>query len=239
MTSGVDAAPIWHPSPNFGARRDGLLPELIVLHHTAMLSANAALDRLCDPDAEVSAHYLIARDGQVFQLVEESQRSWHAGAGEWAGAGDVNSRSVGIEIDNAGPARDNPPFSAPAMAALEGLLPGIMTRWTIPPTGVIAHSDMAPGRKSDPGAKFDWPRLARAGLAVWPKAVPGPPPDPAAFDALAIACGYPVGVDHPTRLAAFRLRFRPAATGALTQADMDAAAGLCTAMGVDANPPRA
>jgi N-acetylmuramoyl-L-alanine amidase len=133
-----------------------------------MATAEAACARLCDPAAEVSAHYLIAGDGALWALVPEDRRAWHAGAGEWGGAGDVNSRSIGIELAN----RGDHPFAAAQMRALERLLPAIMTRWAIPPQGVIAHSDMAPGRKSDPGPRFDWQRLARAGLAVWPTTTP-------------------------------------------------------------------
>ena len=138
---------IWHPSPNHGPRRDGLRPALVVLHFTEMTSADAALARLCDPAAEVSAHYLIGRDGRVWQMVDEQQRAWHAGAGDWQGRGDVNSRSIGIELDNDG----HSPFAAPLMDALETLLAGVLARWAIPPGGVIAHSDMAPARKVDPG----------------------------------------------------------------------------------------
>lgn len=153
--------PRWHPSPNFGTRRDGLLPELIVIHYTAMSSASAALERLCDPEAEVSAHYLIEADGTLWQLVEEAERAWHAGAGNWLGRDDINSRSIGIELDN----RGTHPFAEPQMATLEQLLPGIMSRWDIQPEGVIGHSDSAPGRKIDPGPRFDWLRLERQGLA--------------------------------------------------------------------------
>ncbi len=152
----------WHASPNFGARRDGLLPELVVIHYTAMNGCEAALDRLCDPEAEVSSHYLISEKGEILQLVEEDKRAWHAGAGEWLGQDDINSRSIGIELDNTG----RTPFSEPLMTALEELLPGILQRWNIPAEGVIGHSDMAPGRKFDPGPRFDWRRLERQGLAV-------------------------------------------------------------------------
>src|SRR5690606_35918468 len=114
-----------------------------------MASAEAALARLCDPVAEVSAHYLIGRDGRIWQLVEEEARAWHAGTGEWRGRGDVNSRSIGIELDNDG----RSPFAAPLMDALEALLPGILARWSIPTHGVIAHSDFAPARKIDPGPR--------------------------------------------------------------------------------------
>ena len=160
-------------SPNFGPRRDGLRPELVVLHHTAMLTAEAALERLCDPAAEVSAHYLDRRGRPGLAAGRpRTARAWHAGAGSWGGAGDVNSRSIGIELANAGPLAGFPPFPEPQMAALEALLDGIMARWAIPPAGVIAHSDMAPERKSDPGPKFDWRRLARGGRAVWPDDAP-------------------------------------------------------------------
>ncbi|MDH2328420.1 N-acetylmuramoyl-L-alanine amidase [Cereibacter sp. SYSU M97828] len=199
-------------SPNHGPRRDGAVPELVVLHYTAMASFESARDRLCDPVAEVSCHWLIAEDGRVLQLVDEALRAWHAGAGEWAGRGDVNSRSIGIELANDGTS----PFPEPQMRALEALLRGIMDRWSIPPAGVIGHSDMAPDRKSDPGPRFDWRRLARQGLAVWPS--------PAAlgdFDADLRAFGYPSAA-----LDAFRLRFRPWARGPLDDTDRALAAGL-------------
>ncbi|MEP2530096.1 N-acetylmuramoyl-L-alanine amidase [Shimia sp.] len=203
------------PSDNFGPRRDGLRPELIVLHYTAMTSAEAALERLCDPEAEVSAHYLICARGRVFQMVDEGMRAWHAGAGTWQGKDDINSRSVGIELDN----RGDHPFSEPQMAALETLLPAIMVRWNIPPAGIIGHSDMAPGRKIDPGPRFDWRRLARQGLAVWPHDHPA---DGAASDTwrdLASRFGYPM--DEPEgSLNAFRARFRPWATGPLDAEDL-------------------
>jgi len=155
-----------HPSPNFGPRRDGLLPSLVVIHFTGMAAMEEALDRLCAPEYEVSAHYLIARDGRLFQLVEEQQRAWHAGHGSWGGAADINSRSIGIELDNTGAT----PFSAPLMDRLEALLETLLARWKIPAQGVIGHQDFAPTRKWDPGPRFDWQRLARTGLAVWPDA---------------------------------------------------------------------
>ena len=211
--------PLHHPSPNFGPRRNGLKPQLIVLHYTAMQSAQAALDRLCDPAAEVSAHYLIGGDGRLFQMVEEAQRAWHAGAGEWAGLTDINSRSIGIELDNTG----THPFSEPLMTCLEALLAQIMQRWGIRPEGVIGHSDMAPGRKVDPGPHFDWTRLARQGLAQ-PVGVAGgdEPLTSDAFRARARAAGFTAPVDDPTLLAAVRLRFRPHGSGPLCAADLTA-----------------
>lgn len=189
-----------------------------------MESAEAALARLCDPTAEVSAHYLIASDGSVWQMVREEMRAWHAGAGEWRGQGDVNSRSIGIELDN----RGTHPFSQPQMAALEALLPQVMARWSIRPDGVIGHSDMAPERKFDPGPRFDWARLARQGLAVWPEvsAAEG------TFLRDAARFGYPAE-DEAALLAAFRARFRPHATGPVGAADRRMMADLAARFGVD------
>lgn len=208
-------------SPNHGPRRNGARPELVVIHYTAMATCEAAQARLCDPVAEVSAHWLISEEGETIALVDEALRAWHAGAGEWQGRGDVNSRSIGIELANDGAS----PFPELQMAALERVLEGILTRWRIPAAGVIAHSDMAPDRKSDPGPRFDWRRLARQGLSVWP--APAPPGD---FTADLRAFGYP---DTPHLLDAFRLRFRPWATGPLDDTDRALAAGL------DAARPRA
>lgn len=227
------------PSPNSGPRRDGARPDLIVLHHTAMLSAEAALERLCDPASEVSAHYLIGEDGRVWQLVDEALRAWHAGAGAWGGVRDVNSRSIGIELANAGPLDGFPPFAEPQMKALEALLGDIRDRWGIPPARVIAHSDMAPARKSDPGPKFDWRRLALAGHAVWPDPAGEAAADPAAFRAAAARAGYSApGGDWEAVLAAFRLRFRPWAGGALDGVDVALAEALAAQHPcVDAEPP--
>lgn len=222
-------------SPNFGPRRGGLLPELVVIHYTAMTSCAAAFERLCDPRAEVSAHWLIGADGVVQALVPEDMRAWHAGAGSWQGRCDVNSRSIGIELDN----RGDHPFSEPQMAALEQLLHGIFARWGIGPAGVIGHSDMAPGRKIDPGARFDWERLARQGLTVWPeRTTQNIAPDAEAFVALAQGFGYPdAALD--TLLAAFRLRFRPQASGPLASEDMTRIADLAARFGVDGDHWRA
>ena len=175
-----------------------------------------ALARLCDPIAEVSAHYLIDTDGTVLSLVDESARAWHAGAGDWGGAGDVKSRSIGIELANPG----THPFAAAQIAALERLLAGILDRHTLPPQAVIAHSDMAPDRKGDPGPRFDWRRLALQGLSIWPDtAIPGD------FTADLRAFGYPDAAPD-TLLTAFRLRFRPWAQGPLDDTDRALAAGL-------------
>ncbi len=173
-----------------------------------MATAAEARARLCDPAYEVSAHWLVDEAGQAEALVDEGTRAWHAGAGAWAGQIDINSHSIGIELAN----RGDHPFSAAQMDGLETLLRGVMERWNIPPAHVIAHSDMAPTRKGDPGARFDWQRLARAGLSIWPQA--DAPTDPDAFHPAARAFGYP---DAPSDalLTAFRLRFRPWARGAV------------------------
>ncbi len=202
-------------SPNHGDRR-GQRPELVVLHYTGMADGASARARLCDPAAEVSAHWLIHENGLTEALVPEDRRAWHAGAGAWQGRDDVNSRSIGIELVNPG----NEPFPEPQMAALERLLAQIMARWGIGPAGIIGHSDMAPGRKIDPGPRFDWARLALQGLAVWPAS------SPVAEAPLAESLtriGYP---DAPERLAAFRLRFRPWATGPEDATDRRIAAAL-------------
>jgi N-acetylmuramoyl-L-alanine amidase len=202
---------LWHPSPNYTERRGVSAPDLVLIHYTAMHSAEAARERLCDAAAEVSAHYLIAEDGRLWQLVADQHRAWHAGQGAWAGRGDVNSRSIGIELAN----RGTHPFPEPQMRVLEDLLRRLMARWAIPPAGVLGHSDTAPGRKIDPGPRFDWQRLARQGLALWPEA--GAPGD---FAADCARVGYDVAaVPAETLLAAFRLRFRPWARGPLDDTD--------------------
>ncbi len=220
-----------YPSPNCGPRRDGLRPAFVVLHYTAMADPDEALDRLCAPEHEVSAHYLIHRAGGLFQMVDEDKRAWHAGAGSWRGLSDINSRSIGIELDNDGMS----PFSQPQMASLEALLPEIMTRWGIPPEAVIGHSDLAPDRKRDPGRRFDWARLAQQGLAVWPDRADHRAPDEQAFLADAARFGYACSAGLEAVLDAMRQRFRPWATGPLAPRDMGIIADLAARFPVD--PP--
>jgi N-acetylmuramoyl-L-alanine amidase len=218
------------PSPNFGDRRGGARPDLVVIHYTAMESCAAAMARLCDPATEVSAHYLIGEDGTVHALVPEEKRAWHAGAGSWGGMEDINSRSIGIELANDG----RTPFAAAQMRGLEGLLAAIIGRWGIGPERVIGHSDMAPVRKVDPGPRFDWRRLALQGLAVWPDThAPGQPQD---FVAAACRFGYAdLGAD--ILLPTFRLRFRPWAKGPLDAVDAGMMADLAARFPVDAIGP--
>ena len=220
-----------HPSPNFGERRNDAKPELIVIHYTAMATTQLAADRLCDPATEVSAHYLIAEDGKILRLIAEDCRAWHAGAGEWGGKCDINSRSIGIELANDGFS----PFANRQIDALESLLAAVMARWCIPMQGVIAHSDMAPQRKTDPGPRFDWRRLALSGLAVWPDHSGASETD---FMSAARCFGYP---DGPTEdvLRAFRLRFRPWATGPLDATDRAMIADLAARYPVDPAPASA
>ena len=160
-----------HPSPNHGPRADGAAIDLLILHYTGMASGEAALARLCDPAAEVSAHYLIDEDGRVFRLVPEQRRAWHAGSAYWAGERDVNSRSIGIELVNPGHELGYRPFPDAQMAALEALTLDILARHPIPAHRVLGHSDVAPARKRDPGELFDWERLAEAGVGAWPRGV--------------------------------------------------------------------
>jgi N-acetylmuramoyl-L-alanine amidase len=195
------------------------VPSLIVLHYTGMATCAEARARLCDPLAEVSAHWLISEAGVVEALVDEALRAWHAGAGSWAGVEDVNSHSIGIELANPG----DQPFPEAQMAALERLLSEVMARWQIAPHRVIAHSDMAPARKRDPGSKFDWRRLALGGLAVWPQGAGEA--DPAGFLASLHRFGYPQA-PAARLLSAFRLRFRPWATGPLDATESGIAARL-------------
>ena len=187
------------------------MPDTVVLHYTAMTSAERARDWLCDPASDVSAHYVIAENGFVWQLVHEVHRAWHAGVGAWGAVSDVNSRSIGIEIANTGAQ----PFPEPQMQALERLLRRLLRRWQIPPARVIGHSDLALGRKIDPGPRFDWRRLVRQDLSIWPQARA-----PEDFETAAWTFGYrwQPGQEEAL-LRAFRMRFRPWCTGPLDERD--------------------
>ncbi len=200
---------IERPSPNHGPRAAGPV-DILLLHYTGMADAGQALARMCDPNAAVSAHYMIDEDGTVFRLVDEARRAWHAGDSYWAGETDINSRSVGIELVNPGHEFGYRPFPEAQMAALTVLALDILARHPIPPWRVLGHADVAPARKQDPGELFDWPRLAGAGIGVWPA---GPIED-AAADAAAVArdlaaFGYRTA-DGRVAVAAFQRRFRPA-----------------------------
>jgi N-acetylmuramoyl-L-alanine amidase len=160
------------PSPNHGERKDGQRPDTIVLHYTGMPDAGAALERLCTPSSEVSAHYVVFEDGRIIQLVQESRRAWHAGKSFWAGETDINSCSIGIEIVNPGHDYGYPDFPKRQIAAVTALCRGIQTRNSILPVRVLAHSDIAPARKQDPGEKFPWRTLYDSGVGHWVKPKP-------------------------------------------------------------------
>lgn len=161
------------PSPNFDARVGP--PDMIVLHYTGMATGEAALERLTDPAARVSAHYLVEEDGRLFALVPEERRAWHAGKASWGGHTDINGASVGIELVNPGHEFGYRPFPASQIAALVALLDEIRGRWTVPDARILGHSDVAPARKQDPGELFPWRDLAMAGHGLWaePPAAPG------------------------------------------------------------------
>ncbi len=155
------------PSPNSGERRGGRQVDMLLLHYTGMESADGALSWLCNPASGVSAHYFVFEDGRTVQMVSERERAWHAGKSFWAGETDINSCSVGIEISNPGHAGGSPDFPEPQMATVIDLCRDILSRHKIPPWRVLGHSDVAPDRKQDPGEKFDWARLAAAGIGLW------------------------------------------------------------------------
>jgi N-acetylmuramoyl-L-alanine amidase len=154
-------------SPNFGERKDGRKPDMILLHYTGMRHANAALERLTSTDSKVSAHYFVFEDGRIVQMVEESRRAWHAGESSWAGEKDINSCSIGIEIANRGHEFGYTDFPLRQIAAVTALCRSILTRHTIQPVRVLAHSDVAPSRKQDPGEKFPWRTLHDSGIGHW------------------------------------------------------------------------
>jgi N-acetylmuramoyl-L-alanine amidase len=210
------------PSPNHGDR--GQPPHMrpinmLVLHYTGMQSAEAAIERLCDPEAKVSAHYVVEEDGALWRLVPEERRAFHAGVSCWEGEHDLNWVSIGIEIVNPGHEWGYRPFPEAQMAVVEHLCRDLAGRYRIPRHRIVGHSDIAPDRKSDPGELFDWPRLARAGIGLWPEPQPqfarrrgrgvGVIERAAALSDLA-RIGYCVNRGtEAVALAAFQRRFRP------------------------------
>ena len=174
MTAAPDSplATLWCPSPNREPRQGVSAPDMLILHYTGMELAEAALDWLTREEAKVSCHYLVDEEGRIAQIVAESERAWHAGQSLWAGETDLNSRSIGIEIHNPGHDFDYPEFPEAEMQAVEALCLDILTRHAIAPDRVLAHSDVAPGPKRDPGEKFDWARLAQKGIGLWVEPVP-------------------------------------------------------------------
>ena len=196
------------PSPNFDERKLGI--SMIVLHYTGMPDAQSAIDRLRDPAAKVSAHYLVAEDGTILRMVAEDKRAWHAGKSRWRGIEDVNSASIGIEIVNPGHEFGYPPFPEEQIDALLPLVAEIKERHGITRGNVVGHSDIAPARKQDPGELFPWNRLARLRLAL-------PRPTRNLMDPLWTDAGFLIalerfGYDVADKLAAvvaFQRRYRP------------------------------
>ncbi|MBR9826717.1 MAG: N-acetylmuramoyl-L-alanine amidase [Alphaproteobacteria bacterium] len=192
------------PSPNFNERK--LPVSLIILHYTGMENGPVALERMRDPEAQVSAHYMVEEDGRVFRLVADEKRAWHAGVSSWLGESDLNSASIGIEIVNGGHDFGLPAYPDVQIEAVIALLGDLMSRWSIPANRVIGHSDIAPGRKQDPGEHFPWARLVAAGCAAALDAVD---PMPGEAEDLLKQAGY--GGDASLRevIAAFQRRWRP------------------------------
>ena len=160
------------PSPNFDARTAP--PDMIVLHYTGMQTGEAALARLRDPAAKVSAHYMVEEDGRIFALVPESRRAWHAGQSFWKGETGLNGVSIGIEIVNPGHEWGYRPFPDAQIDSVLALLGDIRGRWMVSNDRIVGHSDIAPARKQDPGELFPWERLAKAGHGLWADAAPSP-----------------------------------------------------------------
>lgn len=215
-----------HPSPNHEPRRGCARPDILLLHYTGMKTTQAALERLTDPGARVSSHYLVFEDGRILQLVPEARRAYHAGESSWEGTTDINSRSIGIEIGNQGHDHGCPAYPEPQIAAVIALSKDIVARWSIAPWHVLGHSDVAPLRKHDPGEAFPWARLAAAGIGLWVEPAPVETGDAlspddrgeevAKLQRLLADYGYGIApsgrYDGETReiVAAFQRHFRPA-----------------------------
>lgn len=196
-----------HPSPNFDERRDGAKPSYIILHYTGMQSAADALARLCDPAAKASAHYTIDEDGALYSHVEEGARAWHAGQSFWRGISDMNSHSIGIEIVNPGHEWGYRNFPKEQIQSVSDLCLAIMKRHGIPPQNILAHSDIAPARKEDPGELFPWKMLAEQGIGLWP--LEDGDADLPDIDRALQDFGYDPASSPVERLTAFQRRFEP------------------------------
>lgn len=227
----------WRAAVNFGER---VLPvDILLLHYTGMASAEAAIDWLCAPHSNVSCHYLLAEDGAITQMVCESKRAWHAGQSFWQGNSDINSSSIGIEIQNGGPDAGLPAFPDRQIEAVIALSRDIVARHKIPASRVLAHSDVAPGRKVDPGEKFPWGRLAKAGVGQWPQVgdiAPDCKADLKTAQKLLRQIGYNVAVtgraDFETRrvFKAFQLRYLPGRVNGVLDDEMMAMIGAVAAL---------
>lgn len=196
------------PSPNFDERGPGFTVDMLVIHYTGMETKEAALERLCDPKAAVSSHYLIDEDGNVHRLVDEKKRAWHAGVSSWRGRTDINARSIGIELVNPGHEYGYREFPEPQIRELEAVAFGVLTRHPIPHRNVVGHSDVAPTRKSDPGELFPWARLAAKGIGLWPRESDHLEQDAQALAKALTDIGYDVR-DYPAAVKAFQRHWRP------------------------------
>lgn len=216
-----------HPSPNIEPRQRGLTPTIIILHYTGLPSVEKSIEVLSRPDCKVSCHYVVDVDGRITQMVAEDMRAWHAGVSSWHGETDINSASIGIEIQNPGHNGGYPDFPAGQMKAVTALCKDIIARHGIAGERVLAHSDVAPGRKIDPGEKFDWPGLHRAGVGHWVEPMPvnpdvrgfsGRKQGPEILEAQELLARYGYGIEATgifsermkIVLSAFQLHFRPA-----------------------------
>ena len=186
-------------SPNFEPRRGGMRPSILLLHYTGVGSAAGAIDWLSRPESKVSAHYVIDEAGKITQLVAEEMRAWHAGLAMWAGESDINSASIGLEIHNPGHEAGSPEFPEPQLVVLEALCRDIIARHGIRPERVLAHSDVAPTRKKDPGETFPWARLAKRGIGHWVSPEPVNQADPG----IARDAAGPLVAEVQSRLAAY------------------------------------
>ncbi len=204
------------PSPNQDDRPPGLPVDLLLLHYTGMRTAADAVDRLRDPNARVSSHYVVEEDGLVWQLVPEGRRAWHAGVSHWRGHAGLNDRCIGIEIVNPGHEWGYRPFPALQMAAVCELCLGILSRHPIPPRNVVGHSDVAPDRKEDPGELFDWRGLAANGVGLWPDRDADPVAD---VTAALSAIGYRTDLPGETVLRAFQRHWRQERVDGLPDAE--------------------
>ena len=156
-------------SPNFDERMGVSSPDMLIFHYTGLPTTNDALKRMCDPEAKVSAHYMVDEEGKIIQLVNEEKRAWHAGVSSWQGVEDINSCSIGIEVHNPGHEFDYQPFTEKQIKALKELAGDIVKRHNIEARRVLGHSDVAPLRKQDPGELFPWQLLAQSGIGLWPE----------------------------------------------------------------------
>lgn len=236
-----------HPSPNIEDRRKGCRADMIILHYTGMDRAENAIAWLANPKSKVSCHYVVDEEGRITQMVEETKRAWHAGASYWAGETDINSVSIGIEIQNPGHEHGYPDFPPAQMHAVAALCRDIAKRRGIAPERVLAHSDVAPGRKIDPGEKFDWAGLSHHGVGHWVRPAALHKAEAAELldddetciaEALQLMRAYGYGIENQDRLdwftvlvRSFQLHFRPArADGRLDAGTLDTMRRLVAAL---------